>query len=301
MVLTPFGKALRKLRIDKELTLHELALKMKLSAAFISAVETGRKPIPDGFTLAAQRAMKLTSSECKELRRAADQTRKEVRIDKLTSEQREVVAAFARGISDIDPDLLEKIKKAILSSIEGETPFKRNRRGMLVPPLSTRALWAHAEKIRSVLGKTDQVAFPIVEALEFGLPKLLPGFYLDIREAGEFGPLEGMVVAGKNAIALREDVYVAACRGEGRGRFTCCHELGHFLLHGSVAMARVCEDSDKVYCDSEWQADCFAGALMMSATRVSAWTNEYEAAKACGMSPAAARVMIEKYKAAGIE
>ena len=42
--LTELGRELRKLRIDKDLMLKDMALAMKTSPAYLSAVERGRKP-----------------------------------------------------------------------------------------------------------------------------------------------------------------------------------------------------------------------------------------------------------------
>jgi transcriptional regulator with XRE-family HTH domain len=107
-MLTPFGIACRKLRLDRGMRLLDLAKKMGLSAAFISAVETGRKAIPDGYVVRAGRAMELTTTELREITRAADRTRTEVRLDKMNPAQREIVHAFARRLDDIPSDLLER-------------------------------------------------------------------------------------------------------------------------------------------------------------------------------------------------
>ena len=297
-VLTPFGQVLRKLRIEKNITLQELSKKLGNSPAFISAVETGRKAIPDAFVVQVARALDLTQPQIQELRKAADRTRKEVRIDGLTGESRELIAAFARGLDNYSPEQLEKIKKLILKSVAGEVPFER-KRGLVVPPQSFQSLKEFAEKVRSAFVSEEAIEFPIIEVLELKLPTLLKDFYLDPRDANTMGPLEGFVVAGKNVIAIREDVYIGACNGNGRDRFTCCHELGHFLLHREIAMPRMSEKSDPIYCDSEWQADTFAGSLMMSKRHVPKFVNEFAAAKACGMSQQAAEFMMQKYLKAG--
>ncbi|MBV5337480.1 MAG: ImmA/IrrE family metallo-endopeptidase, partial [Deltaproteobacteria bacterium] len=58
--------------------------------------------------------------------------------------------------------------------------------------------------------------------------------------------------------------YEGACAGEGRDRFTMCHELGHLLMHRGVALSRIDPDNPpKIYRNSEWQADTFASYLMM--------------------------------------
>jgi Helix-turn-helix domain/IrrE N-terminal-like domain len=299
-VLTPFGQVLRKLRIDKNLTLQELSKLIGNTPAFISAVETGRKPIPDAFVLLVTRAMDLNAAQIQELRKSADRTRKEIRVEGLSGENRELVAAFARGLDNYSAEQLEKIKKLILKSAGGELPFERKRRGLVVPPQSFQSLKDFAEKVRSAFIHADTIEFPIIEVLEFKLPALLPEFYLDVRDSAAMGPLEGFVVAGKNAIAIREDVYRGACGGAGRDRFTCCHEFGHFLLHGDIAMPRMSEQSDPIYCDSEWQADTFAGSLMLSPRHMPKFVNEYAAAKACGMSQQAAEVMWQKHSRAGM-
>ncbi len=139
-MLTPFGIAIRKQRLDKGLRLLDLADRLGFTPAFVSALETGKKPIPEGYVAAVARAMSLNMAEARELQSAADQTKSVVRVDHLPGEQREWVAAFARTLEtrldEMPPDLVARLKKEIHKSIQGETPFKRTRRGLLVPPAS---------------------------------------------------------------------------------------------------------------------------------------------------------------------
>ncbi|TIU89762.1 MAG: ImmA/IrrE family metallo-endopeptidase [Mesorhizobium sp.] len=297
--LTPFGVELRKLRLDKEMRLLDLAEKLEQSAAFVSAIETGRKQIPDGYLRKISKAMELTAEETRRLRAAAERTRKEVRVDNLRGEQRELVAAFARKLDDVPSDLMEALKKIVLKSIGGDVPFFRKRRGIIVPPMSTEKLRRFAEKIRDVFVVNDQVEFPIMDVLEFQLSKILPDFFIDVETPEVMGEDEGRVFAGSNSIVFREDVYTGACRGNRRDRFTACHEFAHFLMHRDVKLARAREDGDKIYLDSEWQADEFAGTLMMSPRHLKQFADAEAAAAACNMNPAAARVMWAKYEKEG--
>lgn len=297
--LTPFGVELRKLRLDKDMRLLDLAAKLDQSTAFVSAIETGRKQIPDGYLHKISKAMDLSAEEIRRLRGAAEKTRKEVRVDNLRGEQRELVAAFARKLDDVPNDLMEALKKIVLKSIGEEAPFFRKRRGIVVPPMSTEKLRRFAEKIREIFVPDDQVEFPIMEVLEFRLHKVMPDFFVDIGTAAEMGEDEGRVLAGSNSIILREDVYEGACRGNRRDRFTACHEFAHFLMHRDVKFARSREDTDKIYTDSEWQADEFAGTLMLSSRHVHLFADPDAAAEACKMNPAAARVMWAKYSKEG--
>jgi transcriptional regulator with XRE-family HTH domain len=153
-MLTPFGIAARKLRLDKGMRLLDLARLTGYSAAFISAIETGRKSIPSSYVAKVAGAMKLSEAELRELERAADQARKEVRLDKMPADQRELVAAFARRLDSIPPELIEALKKVVLKSLAGEIPFERKRRGLVVPPLSTRLSGPLPTKCVRSLSKT---------------------------------------------------------------------------------------------------------------------------------------------------
>ncbi len=298
-MLTPFGIAVRKLRLDKGMRLLDLARRISRSAAFVSAIETGRKPIPDAYVVMVARAMELTASEIRELRSAADRTKKEVVVEELPEDQRELVAAFARKIDELPSDMMAKLKKIVLKSSEEENPFRRKRRGIFVPAISTETIREFADKVRSTFVEDTQIEFPIMDVLEFRMAKLLEGFYIDIRDKETMGDDEGRVVAGRNAIALREDVYEGAWSGNGRDRFTASHEFAHFLLHRTVTMARVRGDTDKIYCDAEWQADTFAGTLLMSPRHLHQFKDADDAAEACRMSPPAAFVMWAKYSDEG--
>jgi transcriptional regulator with XRE-family HTH domain len=299
-MLTPFGIAARKLRLDKGMRLLDLARKMGCSAAFISGIETGRKPIPDGYEAKMSRAMELSPSEIRELTKAADRTRKEVRLDKMPAEQRELVAAFARRLDSIPSDMMKALKKVVLQSSAGDIPFERKRRGIRVPPLSTKTIRAFADQVRSVFVEDDQIDFPIMDVMEFRLSAVFDGFYIDVRHEQDMGDDEGRMIAGENVIALREDVYNGAWAGNRRDRFTVCHEFGHFLMHRTVTLARARDDADKIFCDSEWQADTFAGTLLMSPRHLPLFSGPEHAADLCKMNPAATRTMWSKYQAEGL-
>jgi transcriptional regulator with XRE-family HTH domain len=299
MALTPFGIALRKLRLDKGMRLLDLASTLNLSTAFVSAVETGRKPIPDGYVLKVSRAMQLSTEELNLLRKAADRTRHVVKIEKLPEDQRELVAAFARRLDKVPANMIAELKKIVLKSMETEQPFFRQRRGIVVPPMSTESIRSFAEKVRSAFVEDDQLQFPIMDVIEFRLGMIFDGFFVDVRDKETMGEDEGRVIGGTKGIALREDIYEGAWNGVGRDRFTACHELGHFLMHRTITMARTREDTDKIFCDAEWQADTFAGTLLMSPRHLREFSDPDDAASRCGMTCAAAKVMWSKYRVEG--
>lgn len=46
-MLTRFGKQLRKLRIDREERLKDMADRLNVTTAYLSAVENGKRTVPD--------------------------------------------------------------------------------------------------------------------------------------------------------------------------------------------------------------------------------------------------------------
>lgn len=299
-MLTPFGIASRKLRLDRGLRLLDQARLTSRTSAFISAVETGKKNIPRGYVDQLTEALKLEPAEKKNLQRAADQSLAKLELDDLSKNQRELVAAFARKLDELPLEFIEEVKKNVFKSSQNEIPFKRRRAGMLVAPASADFIWDFANQIRATVVPDDEPFFPIMDILEFRVGKFIEGFYLDVCSHAEMGCDEGRVMVGGNCIKLREDVYEGAWENVGRDRFTACHELGHFLMHRNVSLARMRSDSQPIYQDAEWQADTFAGGLLMSTKHLQRFSDASDAASKCGITPAAARVMWSKYEKKGL-
>ena len=112
MALTPFGKALRKLRIDGDMLLKEMADGLNVTPAFLSAVESGRKPIPGTLIGRIADWMKLGRDAIADLCEAADQSAVRVEIplgSTATAFDRTLAVQLARNFNALD----EKQKKFI--------------------------------------------------------------------------------------------------------------------------------------------------------------------------------------------
>ncbi|WP_135211886.1 XRE family transcriptional regulator [Vitreimonas flagellata] len=296
MKLTPFGQALRALRIERGLRLLDMAKTLGCSSAFLSAVETGRKSVPPAFFANIVNEYGLAVPEVESLRRALDRTKKEVKLDEVSDENRELVAAFARKVDELPQDVIDELKKKVFKSCSGETPFLRRRRGIRVPAHTTLTLWDYADKIRSAFVADDELEFPVMDVLEFRMQRFFPEFCFDVWDADEMDGDEGRVMAGLDGLILRQDVYERAWDRRGRDRFTACHELGHYLMHRHIPMARASAPEDKIYTDSEWQADTFAGALLLPRRHATRFQEPASAAEAFGITEHAAEVMLDKYR-----
>ncbi len=110
-MLTPFGKTLRKLRIDHAERLLDMAKKLDISVAFLSSVEIGKKSVPVGMEEKIVELYALDQNMASLLRKEADACRKSFTIKPSDSSKCEAVGMFARVLDSISPEDLKKFTK----------------------------------------------------------------------------------------------------------------------------------------------------------------------------------------------
>lgn len=163
-------------------------------------------------------------------------------------------------------------------------------------PVSKRNIADFAWDCRKSCGCAFIKEFPIVQYLELIMPRMFPGFTLEIAEAEEMPFKEGETIPGTDTIRLRRDIYEAACNGDGRARFTVAHEIGHFMLHtpDSIILCRMEEGQGiKKYEDPEWQANVFASELLAPVYLAKGMT-AHQIAEEFKISESAAHVVVSK-------
>ena len=113
--LTPLGRELRKLRIDQSETLGDLAEALKLSVAFLSAIETGRKNVPSDFISRVVEHYKLDRTQYRKLSKLAELSQREVKFSlaKRSDKEREMVALFARNFANLTDVERQKINQVL--------------------------------------------------------------------------------------------------------------------------------------------------------------------------------------------
>lgn len=145
-----------------------------------------------------------------------------------------------------------------------QPPARKTRlEGTVVPPRSKDNIVGNAMAIRQFL-KLDAIPyFPVAKIYEL-LSLMFENASFEVLEDDELGDDHGRTYPDRHLIQLPNSVYERACDGEGRDRFTMCHELGHLMMHRGIAFSRIDPfRPPKIYCNSEWQADTFASHLMM--------------------------------------
>jgi transcriptional regulator with XRE-family HTH domain len=112
---TQFGKELKKLRIDLGITLMEMAKKIDVSAAFLSALETGRKRIPDGTLDVLAARFPEIAKERGKFEVLINQARREVTLPlpDASFEDAKLATALARRFSTMSAEDKERIRNLI--------------------------------------------------------------------------------------------------------------------------------------------------------------------------------------------
>jgi hypothetical protein len=109
-MITELGKELRKIRIDRDERLLDMAEKLQKSAAFVSAVEVGKKTPPNGFEESVVKAYGLAWDVAERLRQAADRARKAFTIEPNTMLGRDTAGLLARRMNGLSEDELNNIR-----------------------------------------------------------------------------------------------------------------------------------------------------------------------------------------------
>lgn len=125
--MTPFGREIRKLRIDADVTMGEMAVALGKKPSYMSAVELGDKPLSEELAasiigyLKSLPYFKHNKLNERLLMRLADRSRKTVNVQALPERSRESVAAFARRLPELSERrqaILNQKLEEILSEVE---------------------------------------------------------------------------------------------------------------------------------------------------------------------------------------
>ncbi len=128
------------------------------------------------------------------------------------------------------------------------------------------------------------------------VPKLIPEFELEICSEEDMGNKYGETFPAASKIALREDIYIGAIERDGFSRFCVGHEMGHLFMNDidSISLCKL-EKGERLraFEDPEWQADAFAGELLMYHPLIKHMSVD-EIAEKCGVTHSAAGTQYKK-------
>ncbi len=100
--LTPFGREVRKHRVDRGETQSDVARALGVSVAFWSSIETGRRNIPSDLLQKIIEHFRLSNIEEKRFRHLVEVSKEEVKVNlqRLSDPGREVVVGLARKFEE---------------------------------------------------------------------------------------------------------------------------------------------------------------------------------------------------------
>ena len=104
------------IRENENDSLRQMAIKLGVSAAFLSAMEVGRKPIPIEYAEKIKKIYNLSEKQKIELEDSIYETNKRVPIElaSMSEAQKDISLMFARKIKSADEELLRKLREALL-------------------------------------------------------------------------------------------------------------------------------------------------------------------------------------------
>ncbi|MBQ3425534.1 MAG: helix-turn-helix transcriptional regulator [Clostridia bacterium] len=111
--LTPFGKKLKIFRIERGEIIYDMAQKLGVSSSYISAIETGKRKIPETFLSKLQQCYKLNSSEYESFKQAAEKSISSITMNFNTASdaQKDLALSFAKKFDRLDKKTIEEINQ----------------------------------------------------------------------------------------------------------------------------------------------------------------------------------------------
>lgn len=114
-MLTAFGKAVRKLRVDRNLLLKTMAADLNVTSSYLSGLEHGKKHIPENFIKRIRDIYGLNDEEVQALIKAKEMTVLNINIElaNKTPAQIKLASVFAKKLNSLSENQIERVFEAI--------------------------------------------------------------------------------------------------------------------------------------------------------------------------------------------
>ena len=111
------GIFLRKLRIEHNEVLFDMAARLNVSSSFLSAVENGRRSAPLSWIDTISTSYHLTDEQVAELTQAIGESIKQLRTDisDVSPQKKQYALAFARTFDSVSDETIEEVTKLLKS------------------------------------------------------------------------------------------------------------------------------------------------------------------------------------------
>lgn len=109
------GIFLRKLRIEHNEVLFDMAARLNVSSAFLSAVENGHRSAPLSWIDTLATSYQLSDEQVSELTQAVSESVKQLRTDisDVSPQKKQYALAFARTFDSISDETMKEITELL--------------------------------------------------------------------------------------------------------------------------------------------------------------------------------------------
>ena len=120
MPVNEYGLFIRKIRKSLNENLDDMSNKLNVSIAYLSALEVGKKTIPQDFAERVAVAYSLNQEQINEMKNSIDISNGKIQIalNSMDNDQRNISLAFARTINTASQKKLEELRKLLESDEE---------------------------------------------------------------------------------------------------------------------------------------------------------------------------------------
>ncbi len=118
-MITEFGKILRIIRINSGDSAKDMAEKLNISASYLSAIENGKRNIPNELMDLVFKLYPLSNKDKEKLKKAAVDSSASVKIDltDLADKKKQVLIALTGN--DLDESTIEQLCQIIKTNKKG--------------------------------------------------------------------------------------------------------------------------------------------------------------------------------------
>lgn len=123
---TRLGDLIRSIRMKAEISLRKMASDLGVSPAFLSAVENGKKKMPDAWLSLIPETYNLTADEIEEFKDVAYESFDTVAVNIANASEanKKLAIRFARRFEDIDEKTSEELLSILESKLKEGSPHE---------------------------------------------------------------------------------------------------------------------------------------------------------------------------------
>lgn len=120
---TSIGDFLRKLRLIKGQKLKDMAETLEVTSAFLSAVENGKKSMPDSWFSKVKDKYELTNEQYEQMKKCSLESQNAIllNIKNASGINRELAISFARQFNEMDEETSQQILNVLKNRKRGES------------------------------------------------------------------------------------------------------------------------------------------------------------------------------------